>query len=582
MFEGKVNGCFFTGRFDSGNLYSVEQHQLDYSHKHYSDHAEYDFLSNSDRFYSLCTRPDALGSGNESSNRSWFHFCIKNDTQSSLNVCINITNLNKHNKLYQQGMRPVIRNSGSIFVPNSELNENFYESGWKRLRSTSFAYGTLEDHGFCISFPLSLPKNEYFYLAFCYPFSYKSSIDLIEMVSSICKKEEIFLDTFTLCQSYENRDVNLMVLTSNDAEPVYSEAPEKASNFTPKAAEALRLDFPDKKILVVTARVHPGETPGQLSFSGFLKFVLSDDARAKILLRNFVIYCIPILNPDGVYQGNYRTDVLGFNLNRYYLEPDPIKHPQCLALTNLMDHLTNRRSVNDVFFMDMHAHAAKRGMFLFGNNLPLHATQITNVFYAKLAEQNSLFFDFEASNFTQKNMQHVDKRDGCSRDGCSRVAFFKLFGITHCYTLESNYNSGRWPSRRLQPLTDSKVKQSWLPELQESLSTGSPSGAYLDERYWLEIGGSLMVSVLDLYQLLPNSVSRLVNRSKLLEITEKGLPTYVRQNDAKRVQKTVKKNLKNDVQLRPKNSFTVKPKTLPKRPVFKRETIKVFLNRLLN
>jgi len=120
-------------------------------------------------------------------------------------------------------------------------------------------------------------------------------------------------------------------------------------------------------------------------------------------------------------------------------------------------------------------------------------------------------------------------------------------------------------------MSDREVKRSWLSELQECLSSGSPSGAYLDERYWLEIGGSLMVSVLDLYQLLPNSMTRLVNRAKLLEITEKGLPTYVRQNETKRIPKTGKKNLKNDVQLKNKNSFTAKPKTLPKRPVFKRE-----------
>ena len=33
---------------------------------------------------------------------------------------------------------------------------------------------------------------------------------------------------------------------------------------------------------------------------------------------------VPIINPDGVYHGHYRTDTLGQNLNRYYEKPDQV------------------------------------------------------------------------------------------------------------------------------------------------------------------------------------------------------------------------------------------------------------------
>ena len=36
---------------------------------------------------------------------------------------------------------------------------------------------------------------------------------------------------------------------------------------------------------------------------------------------------IPMLNPDGVYRGHYRSDTLGQNLNRCYDAPDPVKAP---------------------------------------------------------------------------------------------------------------------------------------------------------------------------------------------------------------------------------------------------------------
>lgn len=56
---------------------------------------------------------------------------------------------------------------------------------------------------------------------------------------------------------------------------------------------------------------------------GLLKFLTNKkDSRAFLLRKFFVFYLVPMLNPDGVFKGNYRMDAYNQNLNRYYLNPD--------------------------------------------------------------------------------------------------------------------------------------------------------------------------------------------------------------------------------------------------------------------
>ena len=60
--------------------------------------------------------------------------------------------------------------------------------------------------------------------------------------------------------------------------------------------------------------------------------------RAEAIRDNFVVKIIPMLNPDGVAHGHYRTDTRGVNLNRVYLNPDPQLHPSIFAAKSIMLH----------------------------------------------------------------------------------------------------------------------------------------------------------------------------------------------------------------------------------------------------
>lgn len=116
------------------------------------------------------------------------------------------------------------------------------------------------------------------------------------------------------------------------------------------------------------------------------------DARAEILRRNFVFKIIPMLNPDGVYNGHYRMDIFNQNLNRFYLNPDPFRQPSAFAVRNLGEYykLENRLC----FYIDLHAHPQRKGNFIYGNSMESKEEQIETQLFPKLLSLNCVEFDY--------------------------------------------------------------------------------------------------------------------------------------------------------------------------------------------
>ena len=71
--------------------------------------------------------------------------------------------------------------------------------------------------------------------------------------------------------------------------------------------------------------------------------------------------------------------------------------------------------------------------------------------FPKLLSMNSKNFEYEGSNFTEKNMYCKDRADSISKEGAARVALFKITKNPYCWTLECNYNMGRYENQLCQP-----------------------------------------------------------------------------------------------------------------------------------
>ncbi len=87
-----------------------------------------------------------------------------------------------------------------------------------------------------------------------------------------------------------------------------------------------------KRAVVLTARVHPGETVGSWMMKGVMEFLLSGEREAEELLEKYVFKVVPCLNPDGVVQGNYRCSLAGCDLNRRYPFPSKVRYASLICV----------------------------------------------------------------------------------------------------------------------------------------------------------------------------------------------------------------------------------------------------------
>lgn len=112
---------------------------------------------------------------------------------------------------------------------------------------------------------------------------------------------------------------------------------------------------------------------------------------------------------------------------------DDVVSSQVVVMNNTDSHAAVHATKQSgiAFYVDLHAHATKRGVFMYGNYFSDAVEQAENMLFPKLVSLNSPHLDFEHCVFSEKNMYTADKRDGLSKEGSGRVAMYKATGIIH-------------------------------------------------------------------------------------------------------------------------------------------------------
>lgn len=137
----------------------------------------------------------------------------------------------------------------------------------------------------------------------------------------------------------------------------------------------------DKKFIVLTSRVHPGESNASYLMHGVIEFLTSSCSEANELRDRFVFKVVPMLNPDGVIYGNYRSSLLGVDLNRRWKNPSKYLHPTIYYSKQMIKWLHSKFKLNFtgsiidpghsggvVMCCDFHGHSRKKNVFMYACN----------------------------------------------------------------------------------------------------------------------------------------------------------------------------------------------------------------------
>ncbi|XP_073936288.1 cytosolic carboxypeptidase 6 isoform X4 [Castor canadensis] len=278
--QPKKGHLVFDACFESGNLGRVDQ----------VSEFEYD----------LFIRPDTCNPR----FRVWFNFTVEN-VKESQRVIFNIVNFSKTKSLYRDGMAPMVKSTS--------------RPKWQRLPPKNVYYYRCPDHrkNYVMSFAFCFDREEDTYqFAYCYPYTYTRFQHYLD---SLQKRNMDYFFREQLGQSVQQRQLELLTITSPD-------------NLREGA---------EQKVVFITGRVHPGETPSSFVCQGIIDFLVSQHPIARVLREHLVFKIAPMLNPDGVYLGNYRCSLMGFDLNRHWLDPSPWVHPTLHGVKQLIIQMYN-------------------------------------------------------------------------------------------------------------------------------------------------------------------------------------------------------------------------------------------------
>jgi hypothetical protein len=191
----------------------------------------------------------------------------------------------KPDSLYNEGMRPLMYSKKEAETTRIGWVRNGSEVCYYQNTMKKKAGGFYYTLTFTMEF--AYDQDDVFF-SHCFPYTYTDLCKLMNKTCTIANKDRI--RKTTLCKTIAGNDCEMLIITNFYSDPE---------------------DIAQRKAIIISGRVHPGESNSSFIIQGIIEYLISNEEGAKKLRDTFVFKMVPMLNPDGVIIGNYRCSLTG-------------------------------------------------------------------------------------------------------------------------------------------------------------------------------------------------------------------------------------------------------------------------------
>ncbi|RLN91604.1 hypothetical protein BBJ28_00010017 [Nothophytophthora sp. Chile5] len=188
---------------------------------------------------------------------------------------------------------------------------------------------------------------------------------------------------------------------------------------------------------------------------GMLDFLTGASSGAAVLRRHFIFKVVPMLNPDGVINGNTRVSLAGWDLNRKWNNPIEQLFPTVFHLKRQLAHFQLRGRV--AIYCDLHGHSLNRNIFTYGCWTPkkrasagigLKAATVlvddtdapsVQSYSASVKTDPRVFPMIVARHAPSFSFASCDFKVHKSKMNTARVVVHQELGVANSYTLEASF-----------------------------------------------------------------------------------------------------------------------------------------------
>ena len=344
----------FESRFESGNLLCA-------------------FKTDDPNSYQLYLQNDT----NTTGYIQWFFFRVSN-TRKGRKANFIIINMLRKTCLYNNGMKIM------TYSTMEAKNENL---GWHRdcfnimyYPNNLFIYNnnnlSKKRNCYSLSFDYEFKyDNDVVYFANCIPYFYSTLMKELNEYE-MDEDQYPFFQRKTITATLGGNDLDMFTINSrNDIykDGIKTIVTTKSPNYkflkknVDNNLDELKNQILDeRKAIIIFARQHPGETVGSYVVRGMTEFLLGKSEEAQKLREIYLFKIIPMMNPDGVLVGNSRTSFAGCDLNRRWIKPNEVIHPEVFKTKQIILKLASQRNIG--FIIDCHGHFGTFNALFYGNH----------------------------------------------------------------------------------------------------------------------------------------------------------------------------------------------------------------------